>query len=98
MKPIDIRWISRYSDTDKPDKNGRWARVAYAGKFEDSKMLDTKTIDRWEIAWVKKVPQTSQVFAQYLFPSHGKNMFDTLEEAKKEVEKQFNYFIKTVIE
>ena len=30
---IDVRWESRYSETMENDKFGRWARIAFAGKF-----------------------------------------------------------------
>lgn len=102
MKPIDIRWESRYSETDQPDKHGRWARIAHAGKFENSKWLETKKIDRFMIAWVKKVYNTTDLKPRYIinyhFPSHGEFIFSSFEEAKKEVEKQFNFFIKNVTE
>lgn len=27
--PREIKWMSRYSDTDVPDKHNRWARIMY---------------------------------------------------------------------
>jgi hypothetical protein len=31
----EIKWDSRYSSTMENDDMGRWARVAYAGKFDN---------------------------------------------------------------
>ena len=88
-----IKWLPRYSETMEDDKQGRWARVAWAG--------DTKHVFfngkpcQWEIAWVKKLDSGSKkFFINYLYPSNGGMRFDTLKECQKEVEKTFRWFMK----
>lgn len=96
---VDIRWDSRYSDTMEDDKSGRWARVAYAGKFDNMGFWRGK-ICRWEIAWVKKthIDDKLRFSVNYFFPSNSKYVFDDLKTAQKEVEKSFKWFIKMCTE
>ena len=30
---MDFKWTNRYSNTEKPDKHGRWARLCYCNGF-----------------------------------------------------------------
>ena len=30
---MDFKWTNRYSNTEKPDKYGRWARLCYCNGF-----------------------------------------------------------------
>jgi hypothetical protein len=74
---------------------GRWARVAYSGKFNNIGFYKNK-VCRWEIAWIKKL-QTKQgmkFIISYYFPSNGKYVFDNLKDAQKEVEHCFVWFMK----
>ena len=91
----DIRWDSRYSETMDDDKQGRWARIAYAGDFK--KGFHKGKPCTFELAWVKKVVMENdgdvKFSIKYNFPSTGKMCFDTLEEAKKEVENRFKFFL-----
>lgn len=91
----EIQWLSRYSTTMEDDKHGRWARIAYAGKFSNMGIF-RKKICRWEIAWIKKLIHegTLKFTVHYLYPSNGSHVFDSIEQAKKEVNKTFRWFIK----
>lgn len=96
---VKIEWTSRYSSTMKNDKMGRWARVAYAGRF-DKIFMRSKPV-RWEIAWIKKLtdPRTGEwhdkLFVVYpSFPYNGKHTFKTLAAAKRAINSEFNRFIK----
>jgi hypothetical protein len=73
------------------DEMGRWARVAYAGKFGNIGFYRGK-VCRWEIAWIKKVDK--KFYLLYYYPSNGKRVFDTVQDAKKEVSKTFKWFLK----
>src|SRR5690554_3438747 len=87
----DVRWFPRYSSTMDDDDMGRWARVAFAGKFNNMGFWRGK-VCRWEIAWVKKLESSKgelKFVVSYLYPSKGKHLFDNLEDAKKEVEQTF---------
>jgi hypothetical protein len=79
------------------DKLGRWARIAYAGTFNNFGFIG-KRVCYWEIAWIKKLKiESEQKFSvHYLFPSNGNKLFDNLSDAKKEVVKSFKWFIKCV--
>jgi len=97
IKP-KIQWDCRYSKTMENDKQGRWARVAFAGAFNNWGFVRGK-VCRWEIAWIKKFqfenePLKLKFRIEYNFPSNGEKVCDTLPEAKKEVIKSFNWFIK----
>lgn len=94
LLPIDIRWLPRYSSTMEDDEIGRWARVAYAGQFHKH-FIKGKPV-RWEIAWVKKVENTTKFVVIYMFPCTGGHLFNSLEEAQSEVEVMFKWFIRNV--
>lgn len=82
-----ITWINRYSDTMEEDKLGRWARIAYIG--EGSEAID--------IAWIRKVTFSEYKFSfivDFKFPRKGEILFNTFQEAKKQVEKDLKQFIK----
>lgn len=91
-----VYWLPRYSDTMENDKQGRWARVAYAGSNPEKPFYRGK-ISFWEIAWIDKLINNDKLFfvIKFQFPSNhvSKNVFENLEEAKKTVEKAFVYFI-----
>jgi len=95
---VKIEWTSRYSSTMENDKMGRWARVAYAGRF-DKIFMRGKPV-RWEIAWIKKLtdPRTGEWHNKLFvvhpsFPYNGKHTFKTLAAAKRAVNNEFNRFI-----
>ena len=54
LKKQKIQWECRYSVTNEDDKHGRWARVAYAGRFGNLGIFKNH-ICRWEIGWIKKL-------------------------------------------
>ena len=94
MNEVIIKWRDVYSDTMEPDKHGRWARKAMLGDFENV-IVDGKSAI-FEIAWIKII-ETKFVIS-LLFPDHHNNyVFDTLEEAMKEVENKFNFFMSCCI-
>lgn len=93
LSAADVRWLPRYSDTMENDKQHRWARVAYAGRFDNIGFYRGK-VCRWEIAWIKKLQDTKKFTVIYLYPSNGKSVFDSVKEAKKEVEQTFRWFMK----
>jgi hypothetical protein len=88
-----IKWTNRYSDTMEADKRGRWARVAYAGNFNQPQIDGKKTI--WEIAWIEKISnhwnQSFRVI--YRYPCTSEILFASLDDAKAEVERSFRFFI-----
>lgn len=94
QKEKRIVWLTRYSSTMEDDAYGRWARVAYAGELENDGFSDGK-VCRWDIAWVNKlvIPEGIKFTVRYLYPSDGKVLFDNLEDAQKEVEETFQWFI-----
>ena len=94
LSAADVRWLPRYSETMEDDKQGRWARVAYAGKFDNIGFYKDK-VCRWEIAWVKKIDIKGELkfTVNYLYPSNSKHIFDNLEDAQKEVEDSFSWFM-----
>lgn len=98
LSAADVRWIPRYSSTMEDDKMGRWARVAYAGKFDNNGFYRGK-VCRWEIAWIKKLEIKGELkfTISYLYPSNGKHLSDNLEDAKKEVEQTFRWFMKMCV-
>lgn len=91
-----ITWLTRYSDTMEDDKQGRWARVAYAGDI-NRLTIDSK-ICYWEIAWITKLIDSGKTYfaIQYKFPSNEKHLFDSLDHAKMAVEDSFKWFLKCV--
>jgi len=94
----DIQWVSRYSDTMTSDKQGRWARIAYIGN-QDNFGFDenNRRYQHFEIAWVskKEINEETHYVVTYRFPDNNKHLFDTLDEAKEEVENSFKQFIKS---
>ena len=90
---VEIKWDNRYSSTLEDDNMGRWAKVAYAGRFDNVGFLNEK-VCRWQIAWISKIDLGDKKFmVRYDFPNWGKTTFDTLEQAKLEVEEKFRWFI-----
>ncbi len=101
---IQIKWDERYSSTMEDDKQGRWARIAYAGNFNNKVPFTIEGAhDRFEIAWVKKLYSTfgNETKLKFTvspkFPYSGEFMFETLEEAKSEVENRFRFFIQNCV-
>ncbi len=92
-------WTSRYSETDEPDKHGRWARVAYLGS--------NKILGHRQVAWINRVQfkdhkqKDTVIFSiQGYFPHNTGTYVDKAEtfiEAKKKVEREWNKFIRTII-
>ena len=85
----NIRWVARYSQTELPDKQGRWARICY---------FKGRTI-----AWITRVQHNEIVvfIPQSYFPVNGNDMpqlcathFDTFNEAKEAVEYYWEQFLK----
>lgn len=80
-------WLPRYSDTDKPDKQGRWARVCFYGDFL--------------ICWISRqqVNETVMYVVKDYFPSSGDSdpcfieATEDLEKAKSDAIKRFTDFI-----
>ena len=100
-KVKEIRWVPRYSDTDEPDKQGRWARIAYCGDFDEP--FDSKGQQRlFQIAWVNMVTLKSgevRYSATYYFPQNNiGSVFKNFEEAKDVTESEFKKFINHIIE
>lgn len=93
----EIEWVPRYSDTNSPDGQGRWARIAYVGN-KDNFGFDEETRRQkfFEIAWINRtvIDEEIHFVVSYYFPSNKKHIFETLEEAQEEVEISFKNFIK----
>lgn len=73
---MNIIWINRYSQTDEPDEQGRWARV---GHLQHRSKDPMKIL---EIAWIKKIGERHMAYVDI-----GRGLFNnnlsSLEEAKK---------------
>lgn len=85
---MKFRVINRYSDTNQPDKHGRWARIVYANNFQ--------------IAWISKVWIENKFFYSVndYFPSAFTDspcisivVDKDLEEVIQDVKTRFAYFI-----
>lgn len=90
-----IKYIPRYSRTDEPDEQGRWARVAY---FKDI-----------QIAWISLTQftdtegnQQKEYLVQCHFPTlpndtaNNYHSAQTVDEAKGWLEKEWKRFLKIV--
>lgn len=89
-----IEWECRYSNTSLPDKFGRWARIAYAGRLNGTGIYRGK-VCRWQIAWIKQTEEGERFTINFLFPiSINTRYYDSEQEARDVVEKEFAYFIK----
>ena len=86
-----IKWRIRYSDTDEPDKFGRWARLA--------------TINGVAIAWVNRFESDGVVGydVNCYFPTiknqdmpNAHFVEGAFEEAKKRVEDEWLTFLKLI--
>ena len=102
MKLKEIVWSERYSSTMEDDKFGRWARIAHIGDFKAIFKDGIPAV--FELAWIKKLnnPVSNKFLNKFeaitMFPSKGRALFDTLEEAKLDVEKKFQFFMSNCIE
>lgn len=88
-----IEWECRYSNTLVPDKFGRWARVAYAGRLNGTGIYRGK-VCRWQIAWIKQTHDSKFIFTPHFPISINTIEYATEEQARKAVEEEFAYFIK----
>lgn len=84
---VGFVWSCRYSSTDEPDKQGRWARVChYRGYL---------------IGWVSRIENKDKIIytRNDYFPTSGNDMpyksevVKTLEEAKNGIERGFREFL-----
>ncbi|WP_159523765.1 hypothetical protein [Sunxiuqinia indica] len=81
-------WQTRYSQTDEPDNQGRWARLCFYRQFLIARISRVQ------------VKETVIFVATDYFPTDGNSnpcFVDTKEDfvkAKEGVEKRFNEFIK----
>lgn len=92
----NIRWYDEYSHTDQPDEHGRWARSAYAG---NPKLFVNGRLSYFPIAWIGYVTgdQGRKLSVTLHFGNiGGGGVFNSLEEAKKSVENEFNWFLNCV--
>jgi hypothetical protein len=91
MKKVKFRWDERYSSTMQPDDMGRWARIGYVGnpKIKEGKYT------LFEVAWIKQKEHNNEILfvVSPLFPYKSKYLFNSLDDAKVEIEKEFNWFI-----
>lgn len=85
---MDLIWIARYSDSDLPDKHGRWSRLCFYNGLL--------------ISCISRINNGNRIMytVRDFFPSTGNDMpeYSGLENdfeiAKKGVEKRFNNLIK----
>lgn len=83
----NFEWATRYSSTDEPDKQGRWARICH---YKDL-----------NIAWVNMIEHDDKKIFTISghFPVNGNDMpdyfekTDTFEKAKEMVESEFMKFL-----
>ena len=90
---MNFKWTNRYSDTEKPDKQGRWARLCWCNGFL--------------IATIYLEFEAEEFYVlRYEYPArHGYNIqnYDLIErdkfneaKAKAKVEQSFKTFIEQV--
>ena len=87
-----MEWKNRYSQTDKPDNHGRWARLLYHKGYL--------------ICWVSRIVTSTEPFelfvAKTFFPISGSDCpegaekFYSFEAAKEWCLKQWDKFFKTI--
>ena len=85
-----IEYQNRYSQTDEPDEQGRWARTA--------------TYRNIRIAWISRVQTKDKIVfcASCHFPTmqndtaNEHKVFETFEEAKEFVNERWNFFLTAV--
>jgi hypothetical protein len=85
-----IEYFNRYSDTDLPDKMGRWARIAVYKNIR--------------IAWISRIEyEDKMIFSVTLhFPTMQNDtanesiVCESLLKAKEVTEERWNWFLKTV--
>ena len=84
-------WQNRYSDTDECDDRGRWARIAYSGTptFKEGRSC------LFELAWIKK--NKDKFVITTFYPYKGNYVFSTYEDAKREIEDSFLFFMNNSI-
>ena len=82
------RVINRYSDTEEPDKHGRWTRIVYANNLQ--------------IAWISKIiiDDKNYYSVKDYFPSihndspcYSEVVEKPIESVVLEVKERFEYFI-----
>lgn len=90
IKKHNIEYQNRYSQTDEPDKQGRWARTA--------------TYRNIRIAWISRVQTKDKIVfcASCHFPTmqndtaNESKVFFSLEDAKEFVSERWNSFLTAV--
>jgi hypothetical protein len=95
MNPPIVKFTHRYSATDAPDNLGRWAIIAYAGRFKQQFGNYRGKCCRWNIAWISKIE--NKYLIHYYFPNNAKHIFDTLPQCKIAIKQAFTHFVKTVL-
>jgi hypothetical protein len=80
-------WASRYSDTDEPDEQGRWARVGYLEHRSGEPHLNK------EIGWVRMMPKTKEFVGYVAIGNSVSGKFKTLQEAKDFIELKVKAFV-----
>ena len=82
-----IEYFNRYSDTDLPDKMGRWARIGIYNKIR--------------VSWISRVQTKDKIVfcASCHFPTmqndtaNEHKTFENFEEAKDFVSERWNWFL-----
>ena len=89
---MDLIWRNRYSDSNLPDKHGRWSRLCFYNGL----------LIAW-ISMVESIYHGKYYCVKDFFPSTGNDIpqFSGVEKdfeiAKKGVEERFNKFIEKII-
>lgn len=98
LNPPIVKFSNRYSSTNEPDEMGRWAIVAYAGRFNGTAKIGfyKRKICRWEIAWIKKLSKNKYCI-HFKFPNNTETVFNTIPECKTAIKQAFTHFVKTVL-
>lgn len=86
MERLEFTWRSRYSETDLPDKHGRWARLCFYNCLL--------------IAWISRINNGNKIMyaVRDFFPSTGNDMPEysgvenDFEKAQIGVERRFDRF------
>jgi hypothetical protein len=76
-----LEWVNRYSDTDEPDKKGRWERICYCNGL---RIAVTKMVMEH-----KSVMFSTKTFFPYDIPYYS-TTHESFKEAKECVEYQWD--------
>jgi hypothetical protein len=88
---IKLKWICEYSKTEESDRFGRWGRTGIAGR---KSILKKGKVAVFDVAYIGKVED--KFYVRDAYHVSGTTICNTVDEAKKLAEDNFNWYIKCV--